>query len=900
MSAHVGEQVGTEVVLPVLVLDEEHGDGVAERLASWFRAGLLIPYLLVQPDGQVHPTSAVPGLTGAGPRQDPRTVLSELGVQRLILLVVCGPLGPSDAAVRVLDQLDAAVIESRSVTRVWLYGVREAEKAQLGGGQPDPRALHLVVSVEDHLDDRGVLMPESESPLPERLAVNAALVAGLFVVQDDAPADMLAPTGTVQYRLVRGFGRLALGAPAIPVCIRTDTVALRTDAGKVADLSGGVAASDPPAVVASVARQFVTGCEQGTLRHQPYKRVPPPEPERVTLRKALQMAWEFLVTALRGAVVDAARRRWEQAIDRVERRAQLLIFGEDSAYRIALRNGEPVPALPNASDLASQLLSDDDISVHVAAIPTVCQEYRRIAFALVDAGRMPDYVNRPRHQNDPMLVTDPALIAPLPSSKAADDAASPAPDWASRACDPRARKVAWVEAGGQLAAFPHSAAAAAAVDPAPAGGTGAEAGTPADDAQKSAVLALLREDLAGRADSFCWRVTDTVDEEDKKAAAAMTGAAARLRDRLEQAGAEDEDDVRSRRRKRKRKWLRWLRIVLVLVFVAAVVAMPALALAIGIIGLVTWTILQVIVLIGAAVAALMRCLRWAQRRFQENNRRDTMLHEWEQDVAAARHEAGEFRRLDSAYRQLVDWSNVVAEVTHRPFGEAEAGGPPSDAVAVPGGPTSWVCGQGLVGESRLRRLTHACAKAVFTRGWLTAVFDERTRALTERERWEEGATDEAASLEADYDPTGTGRILKLADDLRENAGTTEDNLARPVAEVLHAQSIGEVFDGVQFGNGVIADVATFLAPCSATPESASPLDRRLLPIEAVHSEGVTRVDRVLGSGATSADDPLLILHKDGQLAALAVRLDVGHPTNLMPQLPHQPDALSPLADEPVI
>src|SRR5205823_6118734 len=111
----------------------------------------------------------------------------------------------------------------------------------------------------------------------------------------------------------------------------------------------------------------------------------------------------------------------------------------------------------------------------------------------------------------------------------------------------------------------------------------------------------------------------------------------------------------------------WVKVIFIALLVAAVVA-PSLALAVGLIGVAVWTVLQVLFVIAAACAAVFRCLRWAQRRFQEAHRRDSVLHEWEQDIAAAQHEAREYRCLESVYRQLVDWSDVVAETTHRPFG----------------------------------------------------------------------------------------------------------------------------------------------------------------------------------------------------------------------------------------
>ena len=840
---------------PVVTLDDAHGEDVAEQLLSWRGVGLLRPFLLVASDGRVHHRSPIRD-EHVPEDPDPRTVLAGLGARSLTVVSVLGPEGPSDAISAQLGRLEAAVVRPSDARWVRLYGVPLDHNAEIGGSSPDPRAHHLVVSLEDRVDDRSMTSAEDASAVPGRLALNAAVLAGLFLSQKGDPR--LSLGSMVNFQLVRSFARLAVGPMnALDELVR-EVKQLRSDQAMMAELAGGVQAQEPVELVEVAAAQFAAKAAEGELTYHPYLPQPPPVAVRVTLPVALHMLWTFFAQSIRSSLRTAADKAALEAIRRLQQRAQQLIFGEGSAYQVALvamADAEELQAADLAGVAGSLLHNAGDLSVQVPATPSLWLQLRDACLSMADGGTPPSCVDLPHLHDKPMLISDPDLIAPLPDDSALEQLSA----WgissdALRACDPRTA----------LAELKRLRA------------DSSEGG----EDETGGGLVAYKTWLAERSDSFTWKVGMATAVALDVAAEEMVSTVAALRARLAIKEPSAKDLAKAAKKRRRR---RVIKALLGVGLSLLVLASPGVAFAIGAIGLISLFLMQIGALILVVVFAVRRYERALRRRFQEDHRLDLTMYQLDNDIKSSLHQAREFLRLRSAYVQLVEWSDVLAEISHHPFGQPVPRDDSDGTELVVEGPLSWVRGDAVIGAPSRKRMAITCGRKVYGPGWLSHILANRAHALNAGSRLERGRDPGDSSLDADYDVNAQqGLIRMLAHNLGAEVLPGERDLVDRIAAVVLASPVDQVFDAVAIRYmHASATVPQFFDLCFVTdPEHASPFDDSLLDSTVDHTEGATKVAQLFAQSPRLADQQdqgkscLLLLAR--RICAFGVRIDVGN------------------------
>jgi len=837
---------------PVVTLDDVYGEDVAEQLLTWHGVGLLRRFLLVAADGRVHQRSPIQADQGLGDL-DPRSLLAELGARSLTVVSVLGPEGPSEAISAQLGRLQEAVVRQSDARWVRLYAVPSDHTAEVGGNSPDPRAHHLVVSLEDRVDDHSMTVAEDASAFPRRLALNAAILAGLFLGQNGDPH--LRVMSTVNFQLVRSFARLAVGPVNALDELIHEVKRLRSDNAMMAELAGGVQAQEPVELVNVAAAQFAANAADGELTYHPYPLPPPPVVTRVTLRVALQMLWTFFVQSNRSLLRAAADHAAREALGRLQQRAQRLIFGEGSAYQVdLLADTGALEAPGRLADVAESLLHNaGNMSVQVPATPSLWGQLRDACLSLTDGGTPPNCIEVPHLHDKPMLISDPHLIAPLPDDSALErQGQSGISATERRACDPR---TALTELKRLRAESGEDA-------------TGED-------------LAAYEVWLADRSDSFTWQVAKATAAALDTAAEQMVGTVLALRARLTSKEPSAEERAKTERRRRRQLILK---VLLAVGFSLLLLASPGIAFAIGAIGLVVCFLLQTGALILVVLLAVARYEKTLRQRFQKQHRLDVSLYQLDNDINSSVHQAREFLRLRSAYVQMVEWSDVLAEVSHHPFGPPVPRDDSEPAELVVAGPLSWVQGQAVIGTATREKLAISCGRRVYGPGWLSSLLANRAHALNAESRLERGNDPHDSSLDVDYDVNAQqGLIRGLAHDLGAEERPGHQDLLYRITEVVFASPVDQVLDAVAARyEQTPATVRQFFNLCFVTdPLQAGSFNDSLLDPSVDQTDGATTVSELYTLSPRLAEQrdqgKSCIMQLNGRICALGLRMDVGNP-----------------------
>lgn len=751
----------------LVTLDAEHGQAVSERLVSWYQLGLVIPFVLVGPDGTVLPESPRHGRGQHAAGDDPQSVLASWGASQVTVVSLHGARGPTSAVRTLLDRLSEALQDSHAVRRISIYAVASDFDGILGEPGVDMRARSFVLALEDRVSPTAMSVAASDTPAAPRLALAGVAIAGMFVSQRQIPAEAVPASTVPTVRLTRVFARLAVGPVDALPDLRDRVDAARSDPEEMARLVDGVPAANPAAICLALARQFAAGADGEALRYEPFVPEPAPKPEEIKWRPALKMLWDFVVRFVTSAAAHAAAEVVENAIRRLEARAQRLIFGADSAYRISLLGDSP-PTDPHAIDLiAETLVSRDDLSIQIAATPRVWQQLRAVAFGLADAGPVPGFVDVPTMQHRRMVISEPDMIAPLPSADEERLATN------LRACDPIAAT--------------HLAGAPAATEP--AGETDSSA-----TVRITEVTPDLGSWLAQRRDSFTWNVALSVADALDTSSADMLAAAQELARRTAPAPEPTEEEKKIARKRRRR---RRIALAVVVIAVLGFAVTPLIVFLIGALALIVYIVIQAVVLTVIGARLVVGMIGWVVANFQAEHRLRMDEYELHTLIGRALHAATEYRKLRSSYQQLVEWSDVIAEVVHRPFGRDSGPRVDDRASLEVAGPLAWVVGEAAIGSTSRARLALACSADTYGPRWLAKIFEERAQSLLMEERALREQESDDISLEADFDVGGRfGRIRRLRDQLREQADRMGNRLMESILRQLAERPITEVFDVV--------------------------------------------------------------------------------------------------------
>jgi hypothetical protein len=856
----------------LITLEPLYGPDVVRRLVGWHRGGLLRPFVLVDVDGRLHDDSPLRGLGAYEKSHEPESVLASRGVRLVNVLVTSSGVPTPEAVSSTLTRIKASLAEPEAGRWVTIYGVRSDDEARFQGLPLNPSVVHLVITDEDRIDDESMRLAEQDAPIAARLAFTTATVAGLFKSQGDVPASAI-DTAEGPIHLVRTFGRLAIGPLDAVPDLRQRLTALQQDAREMALCVGGVPAADAAGICESAARRYVSGAPDGTLRYDPFQGDEPPRAQDISLLSALKMMWSEFVQYTRGGLTQLANEVTQRAISTLEAKAQRMIYGEGSMYRVRVAGSDhPLPQVSTELMATAFLSAQANQSINIPATPRVWQDLRAAAFSLVDGGDPPDYVQLPSLQNKRLIVAKPGLIAPDPL----DEQAKAPPIDGLRACDPMGYRAI----RQKLSMTPVPPNQIPAIETALANSSeppqGSEAG-----------LDTLDGWLARRKDSFSWHVAELTEEALRSAEedviAAQTNLAARLQP-SEPPSLEDEQQLKKRR---KRRLLQ--RLVLVLI-VALILLAPAVGFAVGALAVGIWLALQLVCLIGVIAGLCLRYVHWLRARFQAKYR--LTLSEWElnQEIQRAIYAADAYLRLKSAYSQLVEWSDVIAEMCHRPFGHAThpdfQPGSASEDFRLDG-PLSLVTGFSTISADSRTRLALAAGRGIFGRRWLSELFATRSDEITTAEERRREVDASEAGLEADYDVSALfGYIAALCSALRAQGEANGDRLQQLIVDDLVARPIDAVFDVVQSPHSELPQTPDeFFRPCLPDAQGGGGrLGSSLVTVRLGETWDSTKVAKRFLFGpflSTRTRDDSVGLGRGGspfllnnRLAAIGLRLDV--------------------------
>jgi hypothetical protein len=605
---------------------------------------------------------------------------------------------------------------------------------------------------EDRLDERAVTHETDDyDTLGARAALGAALVAGLVRGVQDEPPIRLHQLDTQRdtFRLFRTFGRLVMGPPDFESDLRARIDQIRTHEARMAECVDGLPAANAEQQVSNMANAFAARADQGALGFRPYTPEPMPEPQRVTWRTVLRMLREFA----KDFVKRQSRKPFEaaqRAADAAVQRANVIVFGRSSAFKLVLSEDDD-GGVKTASTAHEVLSRDRDSEVYIAAQPKVWSELRSTVFSLVDGSEMDEWLPAATFNGRPYVVAQPRLLAPYPSESDTLPALTlgsirvPA---VNRACDAKSA-VNRRQILTPLAGYPGNSPSGEVEDD-----QSAEADGDTEDAENSVEKQLeeLEAWEEARRSAFTYIVATRLAQEISDAERAVQrdfeNVESLVDSNLGDEGAPTEEST-STVRKRRHRVRRSLRVISVALGFVLLLTAPAIALVLGLIGVLVWLILQVGVIAFAAYRLVRRVIRRMQSEFHESHR--LYLQAWQADqiTNALLHNSEELLRLSARYVELLEWSDLIAQVVHQPL--AHSAGSQSGPVMQLSGPRAMATADAGVDQARLEHLASQLSGRLFKRGWLTQLFFEWSRQANRQSRYRYGRDDETQGLDADYD-----------------------------------------------------------------------------------------------------------------------------------------------------
>ncbi|MGL5405800.1 MAG: hypothetical protein ACRDAX_03275 [Propionibacteriaceae bacterium] len=400
------------------------GDVIRAILTDWSGAGLVQPFLWVQPESMEQ--NMTPGLfieNGIAHAMTMESFLAQ-GATNMVRVGVVNPLRKvNESSAVVSAEQETALLNAINM-------VRPGQDTKLlrcifSTGQSDelPVALArdgshtLILSPETSDDPTQGIEPLPSNIDDESLGCHAAAglagICGLWSGLEDAPFDRITPPPSGMARLVRTHLRWADGA-SLDKNLRSAAFSLQQIPRPHTE--GGVAISlpDPATATRATAKAVWDKHQQHFFSgRQP---MPAQEQHKIGLWKAIKMLLSFLVKSLFAAPGAWLRGTLASARSGLENAVQGAVFGEGSAFTVISAGG-----LRKSGNVAASMHGIDAMmaSLNVAQegapqLPALWQDYIFGAQDLIDAGgRLALDVQRVQSQWG--IVPDPSFIAPHPT-----------------------------------------------------------------------------------------------------------------------------------------------------------------------------------------------------------------------------------------------------------------------------------------------------------------------------------------------------------------------------------------------------------------------------------------------------------------------------------------------------
>lgn len=757
--------------ITILTVGEDQlSDEVIKTLADWVQFGMISDLLISQKGREgVGSCESWPGET-----QRPLEMLAKHHYDRIRVaaLYLCleggevrGDLnGARDLFRQIRDNSPSNIEISFLNIAVPVTGASGVRKDQVFSTQA---SANVVMSPEDRPSAARVNQEvHLETNLIAHAALGAVTACGLWAGQESGPFDdhqaMALDDGGPGAYLMRGYGRALFGG-RLADRIVDGTMTLRDfSSWPIPDPSTHSQALRPEATVHRSAQQFI-GWHRRDLELRAPESGPMERKRAVSITEALAHLGTYFLSFFRALPGETATGIYDYFRPKIERMAQGLTYGTDSKYVVTLGGKAVRTDLPTASSVS---LADIDMAIaqiiETADHPLIVDDRRLLsqmretAFALID-GTESQLALEPEGKTKP-LVTDPALIAPVPydsiSARPSTVGADEWADWVTAAADPandlRVPRSDVRELEAILERLRASAAGAASSETANGGGeeiddgpegmlldpdrnqiggpspepppahpeppasqedegtaeVGAARGIEGDD------ITAVEERVRGALDSvrrtFTGRIAWHVHTQ-------LTDTLRRLRDTIEQARALDvsEDELNKTRRNLERA-----RIALIvgLLAIPTVSMLVPFALLITLpIGIATW-------MIGVVL--------YGWRVFRFSNRLREPEEKGEKLVRHAEHYAGEARRLRIQYERITRWVEIISGFAYSPWGTARLSADDERAQLTRQPPLAVQLAEATINDERIRFAIRHARQRLFKAGWLGSVYDAYLRGFS--------------------------------------------------------------------------------------------------------------------------------------------------------------------------
>ncbi|QHC57197.1 DUF4231 domain-containing protein [Rathayibacter sp. VKM Ac-2760] len=678
--------------------------GVRDALTDWSAAGLIDPFLWVEPpmigrssisalavrDGVLEGTT-LNALAGAGRTERIRVVS---------LVPALTGVGVAGSAVeQELAQFLESSFGQAEVLRVRAIVARAGDTATLADLAVD--GWHNVLLSPE--DSSGPAMGQTRlaattDPFELGIPAAAALagLVGLWTGVEGSPLDDENLTYGRQARLSRSYYR-RLGTAELEGALRRDVLSM--DRGLPLPTQFGASASyvDDAALATQTMAGQLWARHPGVLRG-PRDPAPTSKATAIGAWQALKMFFGFLLAALRNAP-----RAWlARVVNRMRADAAAavhgLVFGSaPSAYAVVVKgvtaDGMPASWLDYGAAAAAidKILDEQggaprDHEAH-ADLSSLWQDYAAASLTLADGGERITGLTPVQIGAQRGVLRRPGSIVP-----GVDRAFDGVP--------------------------PHLAATVGLPPIEPFDVLGAHtleqrlrilAEQPTVGVAAATALQAFASWKSEHGDSFAARVGTRIGE----SIVAVTGEIRELLEDIRRAASAD--DILTASQAQQKRLARTVRTVLI-VF-AALLVITGVLLATGVVGLaIGLSVLGVLVLTGFATTLIV-FLRGQRELFRLVNARNELLAREELARRNLRHAVRDARRLTDAYGQFVAWSRVVGTVLGAPFGRVEETALAPD-VDVADLPQSVRLGSGVVDPAAVGSAAIELRRDIFAIGWL--------------------------------------------------------------------------------------------------------------------------------------------------------------------------------------
>jgi hypothetical protein len=857
-----------ESAIVVVAPEGDPHDDVREILEEWALAGLLQPILWVTDFVQTHrdapPDIPAQLLARAVEATDVIVDLASrpMSLIRLVCLQVLTPDSRGDVelaqqARRVAHWIDRARPDRSELVRINLV-VPLTETTELDDRVLQPGwETNVVAAPEQRQGDAYADVFVRADNVATHAAIHLATAACAWAGTSEGPLDrheLISGDRGIEPIVMRAYARAIVSAEVVTgVLERALAVPDEWPNPSLGD-ERALTASDPRRVVEQAVADAMR-LDHGALTFSPPKERPAPPQRRNSLLAAIGAMLRHFWALVRRVPNRLATTVVRASIQIAENVTTQTVYGPDS--RIArfagrARPDDEMPTLAEAEREMVDYLGQLEQPIDPARLPDVWIGLRAAVLGLIDGGPMPEPFDAPAVGGRREVITRPALLVPPPAPgfelppdvTSAHPALVPLAGQLLGPCDPLETERWLTLLEHAASALQHDADRAAAQvadalerlekckarveDDALADDERAAARTElarcerehgeATDRFASLEKALARvgdartelEDWRKkREQALLWRVAERTGASVRKAMGVVADFAAAARSAADPV---DFEALESTRRRTERWWL--------ITFAAAV-------------GLSIWSFMRMSwqdalwataglgVLWFVVAFLLYRSLSVAL--YHAERQRDLRIHQHQHATAGLLHAARESSRLTAAYRQLVDWCEIIGWSTHRPW---EPPGQPADSPALPSVPQSdapaFRVARGETSEAGLRTMAARSIRHIAREGWMDSIYRATEERAMSELRDSEGLPPDAPPPDPAADtprsPTGArSTLLKglRGQELRSDAG---QEVARNIVGLYEGTPPSQLFVSVR--------------PTDDDRDTFAPLDflRQVLPV----------------------------------------------------------------------